>query len=333
MPETSVVMSVKNEEAYIVQSVESILGQTYTDFEFIIIDDGSSDNTLSILRDFSRRDGRIKLISRANKGLVCSLNEGIAQSKGQFIARMDGDDIARHDRLEKQIVCMKKDPSIHILGSNVDILWDMGKVMPVSIPEMLNTPLDRHTAKETIITHWYCFAHPTWVIRRNVFDTIGCYRECLCDDFDFIIRVVDNDLHVEKLNEPLLQYRIHPNAKSKRDNRDHEGIKQAIQVKIQSVFKDCVKIPERYAIWGAGSGGAITYEVLQKTLIGSSCICFIDSFIEGQLNDIPMHKPEKLPFLNCDYVFIATEPGKKDAMEYLSGEFFLKNIRDYVCTV
>ena len=98
-PAISVVMSVYNGEKYLRDSIDSILGQTFKDFEFIIIDDGSTDSTLKIIKDY--RDPRIVLISRKNKGLAESLNEGIKKAKGTYIVRQDADDISNEDRIKK----------------------------------------------------------------------------------------------------------------------------------------------------------------------------------------------------------------------------------------
>ena len=101
-PYVSVVMSVFNGEKYIRESVESILYQSFSDFEFIIIDDGSTDNTLSILKKYEKKDFRVRLISRENKGLVASLNQAVDLSVGSWIVRMDADDIALKNRIERQ---------------------------------------------------------------------------------------------------------------------------------------------------------------------------------------------------------------------------------------
>ena len=93
-PLVSVVMSVYNSEKYLKEAIESILNQTYTNFEFIIVNDGSTDSSLDIIQEYMKKDERIVLISRDNKGLPYSLNEGIEKAKGKYIARMDADDIS-----------------------------------------------------------------------------------------------------------------------------------------------------------------------------------------------------------------------------------------------
>ena len=95
----SVILPVYNGEKYLKESIESILNQTYTNFEFIIIDDGSKDSSLEIIKEYEKEDERIIVISRENKGLVASLNEGIATAKGKYIARMDADDVSLSERL------------------------------------------------------------------------------------------------------------------------------------------------------------------------------------------------------------------------------------------
>ncbi|MCY9804041.1 glycosyltransferase [Vibrio scophthalmi] len=103
VPKVSVVLSVYNGGAYISKAIESILCQSYKNFEFIIIDDGSSDESLNIIEYYEKNDERIKIVSRANKGLVYSLNEGMLLAKGKYIARMDADDISIPTRFEEQV--------------------------------------------------------------------------------------------------------------------------------------------------------------------------------------------------------------------------------------
>jgi glycosyltransferase involved in cell wall biosynthesis len=116
----SVVMAVFNGEKYLKEAVGSVLSQSLDDFEFIIIDDGSSDGTASIVRSFG--DKRIKLISRENKGLAPSLNEGIGIARGKYVVRMDADDICMPDRFRKQIEFMEVHPECSVLGSSAIII-------------------------------------------------------------------------------------------------------------------------------------------------------------------------------------------------------------------
>src|SRR5690242_20811965 len=103
MPKVSVLMPVYNAEHYLQTAVESVLNQTFKDFELVAFDDGSTDRSLSMLRAFESKDARVRVISRENRGYLIALNEMIALARGEYLARMDADDICRPTRFEKQV--------------------------------------------------------------------------------------------------------------------------------------------------------------------------------------------------------------------------------------
>ena len=112
----TVLLSVHNAGEYLRDAVQSILNQTFTDFEFLIINDGSTDDSLLVLNEFAQRDPRIRIVSRANRGLTKTLNEGITLARGEFLARMDGDDVAMPDRLQKQVEYLQNNPECELVG-------------------------------------------------------------------------------------------------------------------------------------------------------------------------------------------------------------------------
>src|ERR1700720_4672159 len=112
----SVVMSVFNGEAFLGQAIESILDQSFLDFEFLIVDDGSTDSTPKIISDYAHRDKRLRVVTHDNKRRAESLNIGIGLASGRYIARMDADDVALPPRLEKQIEFMEQNPEVGVLG-------------------------------------------------------------------------------------------------------------------------------------------------------------------------------------------------------------------------
>ena len=117
-PMVSVLMAVYNAEKYLTEAVESILVQTFADFEFLIIDDGSVDGSAAILEDYAESDERVKVIHNSeNLGLTKSLNIGLKLTQGKFIARIDADDVAVPERFEKQITFMDDHPDIGVCGS------------------------------------------------------------------------------------------------------------------------------------------------------------------------------------------------------------------------
>lgn len=123
----SVILPVYNGEKYLKEAIESILNQTYTNFEFIIIDDGSKDSSLEIIKEYEKEDERIVAVSRENKGLIATLNEGIEKAKGKYIARMDQDDISLPNRFEEQLKIMENDKEIVVCGSWINVFGENRK--------------------------------------------------------------------------------------------------------------------------------------------------------------------------------------------------------------
>ena len=121
-PRVSVALPVHNCERYVAEAIESILAQTFTDFEFLIVDDGSTDGTLPILNRFAARDSRIRVISRPNTGIVGALNEMLGLARADLVARMDADDVALPVRFERQVRYLDEHPECVMVGSRVTII-------------------------------------------------------------------------------------------------------------------------------------------------------------------------------------------------------------------
>src|SRR3989344_1627663 len=131
-PVISVIMSAYNAEKYVGESIESIINQTFKNWELIIFEDGSIDNTKEIITKYSKKDSRIKAFFNKKNigyiGFIKNLNNGIKLSKGKYIARMDADDICMVDRLEKQYYLLEKNPSLFLVGSGAKIINEKGNV-------------------------------------------------------------------------------------------------------------------------------------------------------------------------------------------------------------
>jgi len=133
-PAISVVMSVFNGQAFLSEAIESILGQTLRDFEFLVVDDGSTDRTAEILAGYASRDGRMRVLRHENKGRAVSLNIGMTLATGDYIARMDADDVAMPCRLQEQFAFMQRHPEVGLLGGAVDLIRATGHVIKTAQP-------------------------------------------------------------------------------------------------------------------------------------------------------------------------------------------------------
>ena len=145
-PLISVIMPVFNAARYLSKAVDSVLAQTLGDFEFIIIDDGSTDASETILRKYAEQDSRIRLTRRPNTGYVVALNEGLAQACGEFIARMDADDVCLPKRFERQAQFLREHPDVVLVGGRVEIIDEGGRL--IIRPEV---PLDDAALQQALL--------------------------------------------------------------------------------------------------------------------------------------------------------------------------------------
>lgn len=191
-------MAVYNQASTVTEAVQSILQQTYPDFELIIINDGSSDDTWPLLQALADKDKRILLINnRRRLGLTRSLNKAIKFANGSYFARMDGDDIAFSQRFAKQITYLQTHPEIYLLGTAVELINDQGKVIGLK-----SFPSDNATLRRQILS--LCpFIHPTWMFKRNSYNE----NFSLAQDYELALRILARH-QAANLAEPLLQYRV-----------------------------------------------------------------------------------------------------------------------------
>jgi glycosyltransferase involved in cell wall biosynthesis len=190
MPTISVILSAYNSQKTISEAIESILQQTVEDFELILIDDGSTDTTSSILQEFASKDDRIKIITNEkNIGLTRSLNKGLQIARGEFIARMDADDISLPDRFEKQIRFFNEHPEINLLGGRYTIINEHGETIGESDSIYQTDFLIRWR-----MLYFNAFIHSTVMFRSQCLEHVSGYNESLqyAQDFDLWVRIMQH---------------------------------------------------------------------------------------------------------------------------------------------
>ncbi|MDQ8205632.1 glycosyltransferase [Pelagicoccus sp. SDUM812003] len=228
-PAISIVMSVYNSEKYLAESIESILHQTFTDFEFIIIDDGSADRSRSIIESYLAKDKRITLISRENKGLPYSLNEGIALAEGRYIARMDADDISLPNRIEKQIAFMDSHKEIGVCGTLAYLFQDNPTKRQV-----LRHPED-HDSLRVRLLFSVCFIHPTVIIRKKLLDELDYIYNVdfnNSQDYELWSRLADKTRFFN-IQQPLIYYRVSPTSITANTNKERLTSRYPLISKVQ----------------------------------------------------------------------------------------------------
>jgi len=209
-PIVSVVMSVFNGERFLPKAVESILSQSYRNFEFIVIDDGSTDSSPEILESYRTRDLRVKVYRKENSGIVDSLNLGCRLARGRYIARMDADDVCALARLERQVTFLDSHLEVGLVGCGMyDNIDGHGATLYTTY-----LPQDNEAIQRTIVQRW-CFLHPSIMFRTELFNLVGGYRKVFesAEDHDFILRILEHS-QAHNLQEPLIRYRVNPKGLS-----------------------------------------------------------------------------------------------------------------------
>lgn len=239
-PQISVVLPVHNGASFIAASIQSLLDQSFRDFELIIMDDGSDDATEQIIRSFT--DNRIVYIkSETKKGIVYQLNTGIGLARGRYIARMDADDISHPDRFRQQFTFMEKNPDVGICGACVEIISE-GRER-VNHGKIARMPQDDSEIK-LLLFQKSPFFHPTVFFRKSLLDNGNLKYDPLfeyAEDYKLWVDIFDKTCF-HNLQDPLLKYRVHHHntslSRQEKQQRLTTGIKQELFRRIVSSLSD-----------------------------------------------------------------------------------------------
>lgn len=202
LPRVTVLMPVYNCKAYLAEAIETILGQTYCNFEFLIIDDGSTDGSDTVLSSYARREHRIVAVfNKANMGVIGALNRGLALARGEYVARMDADDVCRPTRLEKQVAFLDSHPNVDVCGCWLQLFGD-------SENTVWSYPEDNETIQSLLLFH-SSMPHATVMLRRCVFQKYDlCYEEGYNHAEDYALWVkASRYLKFSNIPEVLYLYR------------------------------------------------------------------------------------------------------------------------------
>ena len=213
-PEISVVMSVYNDEKFLKESIESILTQTYENFEFIICNDCSTDNSEKTIIEYAKKDSRIIYIKNdKNRGLSYSLNKCIKIAKGKYICRMDSDDISLHDRLEKQYYFLERHQIYDVLSGQAELIDSFGKTYSTTKSEEKELSIFDGVKKS-------CLIHPTVMMKRVTLNKIGNYTVSNItrrgQDYDLWMKFLYNDYRIFISSDMYIKYREDPQMMKKR---------------------------------------------------------------------------------------------------------------------
>lgn len=216
----SVLMSVYNGSYWLHQSIPSVLSQTFSDFEFIIVNDGSTDASLEIMQEYAARDARIKILDKSNTGLADSLNKGIELAIGDWVARIDADDISMSMRLEKQHELAQQNAALVLIGSALAIINANNEIETI-----FRYPTSHQLLRDRLLKKRSFFAHSSAFYRRNIAKILGGYRPRIkrSQDFDLWLRFSEVG-ELACIDEPLVGIRKHIGQVSHEDGGERQLI-------------------------------------------------------------------------------------------------------------
>ena len=219
-PAISVALSVYNGARFLSAAIDSVLAQSFADFEFLLLDDGSTDSSADIIRQYAARDARIRPILRENRGLVTSLNQLLAEARAPLIARMDADDICLPQRFAAQVAFLDQHPDYGVVGTATEDIDDNDAPWPCHAPPYVASHAE---ILGRIATGGPLLCHPSVMFRADVVRGVGGYHAAFrhCEDLDLWLRLA-SVTRLGNLPERLLRYRHYADQVSSRHSTEQQ---------------------------------------------------------------------------------------------------------------
>ena len=292
MPRVSVIMPCWNAARYLGRTLESLAAQTFRDFEAIIVDDGSTDETPLVLADWAARDRRLKVVRQEHQGLVAAPQRALDESAGELIARMDADDIAHPRRLEWQVGLMQERPEVTMAGGLVRMFprAAMREGMRRYERWLNSVCTQEQIARDMFVEN--PLAHPSVMMRADAVRGVGGYRDAgWPEDYDLCLRLYGAGARFEKVPEVVLWWRDQPD----RATRTHGRYARTQFRRCKVHYLKALHLGDRgrVAIWGAGKEGRALGKHVRRA--GIEIARFIDiapTKIGGTLLGAPVEGPE-----------------------------------------
>ncbi|MEE2658354.1 MAG: glycosyltransferase [Candidatus Latescibacterota bacterium] len=334
IPEVSVVMPVYNGATTLPEALTSLREQSFGDFEIVVVDDGSRDETPQVLADWT--DERVRVIEIPHSGIIEALNAGLNACRGELVARMDADDRCHPTRLQRQVEHLRAEPGLNLLASRVNAFPsdDVAEGFRIYLEWQNALITHEQICREIFIES--PFAHPTVMFRRKPVLAMGAYQEHgWAEDYDLWLRMHHRGWSFAKLPEALVEWREHPDRATRTDSR--YSVENFLRAKAHYLCAGPLAGRETIIVWGAGKTGRRLSKYLIRT--GYAPAVFIDVVpgkIGSKLRQIPIIGPDDLaaararlgqPFL---LVAVASRGARELIRAELDRQHWTEGV-DYLC--
>lgn len=339
-PLVSVLLPVRNGADTIARAVDSILNQTLSELELIIVNDGSNDHTPQILNQFTKKDSRVKVIHQAPKGIVAALQAASQVAKATFLARMDADDYSYPQRFEKQLEMLESDPKIGAVGCLVQSSSSIAENQGWKRYEKwLNSCLTTEDIHRNIFIE-SPLAHPSVVMRRSAFQSLGGYRYFDGpEDYDLWLRFYNKGWALSKVPEVLFEWHDHP----KRLTRTHASYRTDAFIMLKAYHLASGPLVKREPddrpvwIWGAGRYGRLLGRALENQGVPIEAYIDVDSSKIGRkirgvniVSEKDLRSVAEMDFIPFILTAVPIDRARLLIIQYLIS-LGLKEQKDYWC--
>jgi glycosyltransferase involved in cell wall biosynthesis len=295
MPVVSILMPCFNAGKTINAALESIASQTLSDFELVLVNDGSTDDTAEIIDQWSIRDNRIKKIQLPHSGIITALNHGLRECSSELVARMDADDWMYPERLERQVNHLNRNPDTGVVSCLVEAfpLDQVREGFRVYVDWLNSLIGDGHIKRELFIES--PLPHPSVMFRKHVVVGHGEYQEMgWAEDYDLWLRLAQQGVHFNKVPELLLKWREHTERLTRVDNR--YSLENFLRAKAYYLSKGLLKLKKAVFIWGAGMTGRRISKHLQRNRVPLVGFFDVDPAKIGKtLRGLPIRGIQEIP--------------------------------------
>jgi len=330
IPSVSILLPVFNAAQTLTLCLKSIRRQTLTDWECILVDDGSTDGSIEIARAASASDSRFNVVQRDHSGLIETLNAGIDHCSAPLVARMDADDWMHRERLALQTRALAAD-SIEIVGAHVRTFPRSGLGKGAREYEAwlnsIRSPDDVY--RERFIE--CALAHPSWMLRRTTLENKRYRNRGWPEDYDLLLRLLENGSRATVVPRRLLSWRQHPERLSRHDER--YSLERFTACRAAFLATDFLKNDERFLLWGYGQTGRALCRALTAQGKNLSGLIEVHPRRLGQMiQGAPVVGPDDIDRLPDDPLIVSVSgAGPRTEIRLKLASLGRVEVRDYVC--
>ncbi len=319
MPTVSILMPCHNAASTLNEAMQSMLCQTFSDFEIIAMDDGSDDHTLEILNGWAAHDQRVRVFSKEHTGIIETLNSGLAFCEGGYIARMDADDRSHPERLTEQTTFLDENPDIGLVSCQVSGFPDsqVREGFRVYMAWLNSLISDAEIRRDIFVES--PFPHPSVIFRKGVVVEAGGYQDHgWAEDYDLWLRMYLQGTRFAKIPRVLLEWREHTERLTRTDGR--YSLENFLRIKAHYLARGPILARDAVILWGAGMMGRRLSKHLKRQ--GAPLVAFVDidpKKIGHTKHSLPIISPDELAFWwrRFEHPLILSAVGARGARELI----------------